>query len=105
MIAYLLITAIIFFGHSEDLLGTTLLSRPLVLAPLVGWVLGDWHQGVVIGASLELIFMGNIKVGAASRPVLVRGGLLGPAFASLSTKGFAFGRVRAFPSPSLRKCC
>ena len=97
MIAYLLITAIIFFGHSEDLLGTTLLSRPLVLGPLVGWALGDLHQGVVIGASLELIFMGNIKVGAAIPPDVVTGGVLGTAFAILSGKGAAIALALAIP--------
>jgi len=97
MIAYLLITAIIFFGHSEDLLGTTLLSRPLVLGPLVGWVLGDLNQGIVIGASLELIFMGNIKVGAAIPPDVVTGGVLGTAFAILSGKGAAIALALAIP--------
>src|ERR1700754_568777 len=97
MIAYLLITAIIFFGHSEDLLGTTLLSRPLVLAPLVGWALGDWQQGVVIGASLELIFMGNIKVGAAIPPDVVTGGVRGAGFAILSGKGAARALALAIP--------
>src|SRR6201991_1897637 len=97
MVAYLLITAIIFFGHSEDLLGTTLLSRPLVLGPLVGWVLGDLHQGVVIGASLELIFMGNIKVGAAIPPDVVTGGVLGTAFAILSNKGVGIALALAIP--------
>jgi PTS system mannose-specific IID component len=48
------------FGHMEDFLGASLLSRPLVLAPLVGLVLGDIKQGIIIGATLELIFMGNI---------------------------------------------
>ncbi|HVU99467.1 MAG TPA: PTS system mannose/fructose/sorbose family transporter subunit IID [Puia sp.] len=97
MLSYLLITLIIFFGHSEDLLGTTLLSRPLVLAPLVGWALGDWQQGVVIGASLELIFMGNIKVGAAIPPDVVTGGVLGTAFAMLSHKGVGIALALAIP--------
>src|SRR6201993_4303399 len=97
MIAYLLITLIIFFGHSEDLLGTTLLSRPLVLGPLVGLVLGDLHQGIVIGASLELIFMGNIKVGAAIPPDVVTGGVLGTAFAIISGKGPAIALAIAVP--------
>jgi PTS system mannose-specific IID component len=97
MMAYLLITLIIFFGHSEDLLGTTLLSRPLVLGPLVGWALGDLHQGVIIGASLELIFMGNIKVGAAIPPDVVTGGVLGTAFAILSGKGVAIALALAIP--------
>lgn len=95
--SYLLITLIIFFGHSEDLLGTTLLSRPLVLGPLVGLVLGDLHQGIVIGASLELIFMGNIKVGAAIPPDVVTGGVLGTAFAILSGKGTGIALALAIP--------
>src|ERR1700749_4215512 len=85
------------FGHSEDFLGTTLLSRPLVLGPLVGLVLGDLTQGVIIGATLELIFMGNIKVGAAIPPDLVTGGVLGTAFAILSGKGPAIALALAIP--------
>ena len=97
MLTYLLITLIIFFGHSEDLLGTTLLSRPLVLGPLVGLVLGDLQQGVIIGASLELIFMGNIKVGAAIPPDVVTGGVLGTAFAIMSGKGTGIALALAIP--------
>jgi fructoselysine and glucoselysine-specific PTS system IID component len=95
--SYLLITLIILFGHSEDFLGTTLLSRPLVLGPLVGLALGDLHQGILIGASLELIFMGNIKVGAAIPPDVVTGGVLGTAFAILSGKGAAIALALAIP--------
>jgi hypothetical protein len=79
-VTYILIALIAMFGHSEDFLGTTLLSRPLVLGPLVGLVLGDINQGIIIGASLELIFMGNIKVGAAIPPDVVTAGVLGAAF-------------------------
>lgn len=85
------------FGHSEDFLGTTLLSRPLVLGPLVGLVLGDLNQGIIIGATLELIFMGNIKVGAAIPPDVITGGVLGTAFAILSGKGAAIALAIAIP--------
>jgi fructoselysine and glucoselysine-specific PTS system IID component len=85
------------FGHSEDFLGTTLLSRPLVLGPLVGLALGDLTQGVIIGAELELIFMGNIKVGAAIPPDVITGGVLGTAFAILSGKGPAVALALAIP--------
>jgi PTS system mannose-specific IID component len=96
-ITYILIALIAFFGHSEDFLGTTLLSRPLVLAPLVGLVLGDVTQGVIIGGTLELIFMGNIKVGAAIPPDVISGGVLGTAFALLSGKGPAIALAIAVP--------
>jgi PTS system mannose-specific IID component len=93
----MLIALIAMFGHSEDFLGTTLLSRPLVLGPLVGLVLGDLAQGVIIGATLELIFMGNIKVGAAIPPDVVTGGVLGTAFAIISGKGPAIALAIAVP--------
>lgn len=95
--SYILITLIAMFGHSEDFLGTTLLSRPLVLGPLVGLVLGDFEQGIVIGATLELIFMGNIKVGAAIPPDVITGGVLGTAFAIMSGKGPAVALALAVP--------
>jgi fructoselysine/glucoselysine PTS system EIID component len=93
----MLIALIAMFGHSEDFLGTTLLSRPLVLGPLVGLALGDLTQGVIIGATLELIFMGNIKVGAAIPPDVVTGGVLGTAFAIISGKGPAIALAIAIP--------
>jgi fructoselysine and glucoselysine-specific PTS system IID component len=96
-VSYLLIALIAMFGHSEDFLGTTLLSRPLVLGPLVGLVLGDVTQGLIIGATLELIFMGNIKVGAAIPPDVITGGVLGTAFAIISGKGPAIALAIAVP--------
>jgi fructoselysine and glucoselysine-specific PTS system IID component len=95
--SFILITLIVMFGHCEDFLGTTLLSRPLVLGPLVGLVLGDLSQGIIIGAELELIFMGNIKVGAAIPPDVITGGVLGTAFAILSGKGPAIALALAIP--------
>ncbi len=97
LVPFILITLIAMFGHSEDFLGTTLLSRPLVLGPLVGLVLGDLSQGVVIGATLELIFMGNIKVGAAIPPDVITGGVLSTAFAILSGKGPSIALALAVP--------
>ena len=94
---FLLIALIAVFGHSEDFLGTTLLSRPLILGPLVGLVLGDVTQGTIIGATLELIFMGNIKVGAAIPPDVITGGVLGTAFAIISGKGPAIALAIAIP--------
>lgn len=96
-ISFILITLIAMFGHAEDFFGTTLLSRPLVLGPLVGLVLGDLTQGVIIGATLELIFMGNIKVGAAIPPDVITGGVLGTAFAIISGKGPAIALAIAVP--------
>lgn len=94
---YLLITLIVMFGHLEDFTGTSMLCRPLVLGPLVGLVLGDVTQGIMIGATLELVFMGNIKVGAAIPPDIITGGVLGTAFAIMSGKGSEIALALAVP--------
>lgn len=95
--SYLLITAIVMFGHMEDFLGAALFSRPLVLGTLVGLALGDPVHGIIIGATLELIFMGNIKVGAAIPPDVITGGALGTAFAIMSGNGAEIALAIAIP--------
>ena len=42
-----------------------MLSRPIVLAPLLGWALGDPHGGLVLGVPLELIFLGGVNLGGS----------------------------------------
>jgi len=46
----------------------TMASRPLVVGPLVGFVLGDVENGVLWGAVFEIAFLGILPVGAARYP-------------------------------------
>lgn len=41
------------------------LNRPIVVAPLTGLILGDFKTGIVMGASLESIFMGISAIGGS----------------------------------------
>ncbi|UOE53812.1 PTS sugar transporter subunit IIC [Bacillus sp. CMF12] len=77
--------------------GVLMLERPLVLGLLVGLVLGDVQQGVIIGAQLELIWMGIAGIGAATPPDIVTGGVLGTAFAIISGQGVEVALVLAVP--------
>ena len=43
-----------------------MLDRPIFLGPLVGLILGNFELGCIIGAQLELIFMGVVFVGSAT---------------------------------------
>jgi PTS system mannose-specific IIC component/fructoselysine and glucoselysine-specific PTS system IIC component len=70
------------------ILGQVMLDRPLVTGTLVGIVLGDVRQGIIIGAQLELIWMGLTGIGASTPPDVVTGGVLGTAFAILSGSGY-----------------
>ena len=67
----LLIGLIGFLGPMDFAIGSNLLNRPIIMGPLVGIVLGDFTQGIIIGASLELIFMGAVSVGAYLPPDVI----------------------------------
>lgn len=45
-----------------------MISRPIVAAPLAGWLLGNAAIGLEIGAFLELLWLGRIPVGASIPP-------------------------------------
>ena len=42
-----------------------MLSRPLVLAPALGWALGDAQGGLTLGIPLELLFLGGVNLGGS----------------------------------------
>lgn len=81
----------------EKLGGTPMVIRPIVVSPLIGSVLGDLETGVKIGATLELMFMGAIQVGAAVPPDVLVGAGLGTAFAIMSGNGTEVALTLALP--------
>lgn len=81
LVQSILIGLIAAFGAFDWQLGTLYAFRPIVLCPLVGLVLGDLQTGLAIGASLELLFMGSISIGAYVPPDETVGGVLACAFA------------------------
>ena len=81
IIKTILIFLINFLGYSEWLLGTSDLQRPIILGPLVGLVLGDLQDGIVMGATLELAMIGAVSVGAYNPPDLIAGTVLGISLA------------------------
>ncbi len=61
-----------------------MLSRPIALAPLVGWSLGDLEGGLLVAAPLELLWLGAVNLGAAL-----------PVHEALGTAAIAGGTVLA----------
>lgn len=55
-------------GLDRVALVQVMISRPLVAAPLTGWVLGNPLVGMEIGMLLELLWLGRLPVGAAIPP-------------------------------------
>lgn len=54
----------------EWALGTCLASRPIVTGVLIGLVMGDLQTGIIVGATLEMVFIGSVTIGAAFRLTL-----------------------------------
>jgi mannose/fructose/N-acetylgalactosamine-specific phosphotransferase system component IIC len=51
-------------GLDRTAVGQIMISQPIVVAPLIGWILGDATTGLIVGAVLELIWLLDVPVGA-----------------------------------------
>lgn len=84
----LLISLIMYIAKFCDHgLGQPMVERPLVLAALVGLVLGHPTEGVMLGATLELIFLGTITIGGSYPADVITGSILASSFVLLLGKG------------------
>ncbi|MDV3383308.1 PTS sugar transporter subunit IIC [Klebsiella pneumoniae] len=100
MVEALLLGLVAFIAQSEYALGTSLISRPIVTGLLTGLVLGDVQTGVIMGATLELAFIGSFSVGASIPPDVVTG-ILGVAFAITSGAGTETALLLGLPIATL----
>lgn len=62
-----------------DDIGTQMIRRPLLIATVVGLIMGDLQNGLLIGATLEVMWMGVGNVGAYSAPDMISGTAIGTA--------------------------
>jgi mannose/fructose/N-acetylgalactosamine-specific phosphotransferase system component IIC len=51
-------------GLDRTAVGQFMISQPIVVGPLTGWMLGDPGAGIVIGAVLELIWVLDMPIGS-----------------------------------------
>lgn len=97
----ILLGLVAMLGNAEYLLGTSCLSRPLVMGALTGIVMGDIPTGVTIGATLELAFMGSFSIGASIPPEMISGTVLGTAFTISTGSGLETALTIGIPVASL----
>lgn len=79
------------------LLGRSNFERPLIVSCLVGIVLGDMQKGLMVGASLELISLGIVNIGAAAPPDMTLGSIIAASFAILSNTNAQTALTIALP--------
>ena len=97
MITAVLLGIIAFIAQCEYALGTSLICRPIVTGLLTGIVMGDIKAGVIMGATLELAFIGSFSVGGSLPPDVVTGGILAIAFSIASKSGVETVLLLALP--------
>lgn len=92
---FIFIVAVI--GYCNSTLGSSLLARPLVLGPLVGLALGDVATGCMVGATLELVWLGAMAIGASNPPDMISGSIIGTAYVITSGSEIATAVALAVP--------
>lgn len=101
MLQALLLGLVAFVAQLDYATGDSMISRPLVTGVAVGLVMGDMKAGIIMGATLELAFIGMFSVGASIPPEVITGGILGVAFAISAHAGASEALVLALPIATL----
>ena len=101
LIQSLLITLVAFIAYMHCYWGSTMNNRPIIVAPMVGLVLGDITTGIIVGATLELIFLGAVPIGASNPPDITSGSIIGTAFVILTGQEVGSAVALAVPVATL----
>lgn len=95
--AFIVALAVFVTVGGFDLIGMSMLYQPIVVGPLVGYLLGDVQTGLKVGASLQAIFMGVVNVGGASSAEPGLATALSTAFTILLGGGMSTALALALP--------
>lgn len=81
----------------NSMTGQALTNRPIVLGPLVGLIMGDVVQGTIIGATLELAYMGVMSIGISTAVNMAVASILGTTYAISTGSGPEMAVTLAIP--------
>ncbi|EAA6550920.1 PTS sugar transporter subunit IIC [Salmonella enterica subsp. diarizonae] len=73
------------------------ISRPLITGPVIGLILGDLHTGLLVGGTVELMFLAIIFVGTAVPPNHTIAATLGTVLAVSSGGNIEIAIAAALP--------
>lgn len=93
-----LIFLVAIFGYAEYFLfGRSQTYRPIVMCAITGLAMGDFKAGIIIGAQMELSFIGVQEIGASIPQDMVSASIIGTTIA-IRTNG-SFSTAIAFGLP------
>lgn len=81
LIQAIILGIVAFFAGLDLYNGLTHFHRPVVLGPIVGLILGDFQTGILVGGTLELVWMGLAPLAGAQPPNVIIGTVVGTTFA------------------------
>ena len=82
---------------TDSLIGWQTLSRPIVVAPITGLILGDFRTGIVMGASLEALYMGISAIGGVVPADALTSSIIAVAFSIVTHSDMETGLALAMP--------
>lgn len=81
--------------------GQTQLSRPIFCVAILGLLLGHPTEGIMLGAQLELVFIGQVSLGGVMPSDVTMGSIFGAAFAMLLGQDIEVALTLAVPLSAL----
>lgn len=81
--------------------GRNFITQPIMVGFIIGLIMGDLKTGIIVGATLELAFLGATSIGAVIPPDAMTGSLLGVAFVINAGASAESALVLALPIASL----
>ena len=93
----ILIALFVYLGSIGSVVGNTIgwytLGRPLVASLIVGIIMGDVQTAVLVGISLQIMYMGNVTPGGAVAWDLSYATYIGVAGALVFGKGLDIAQI------------
>ncbi|SDT41057.1 PTS sugar transporter subunit IIC [Jiangella sp. DSM 45060] len=103
--AFLIALVVALAYLARRILGDPQLERPIILGPIVGLIAGDLETGLIVGGTLELIFIGAATFGGTAPPNVAIGAAVGTALAISAGQGAETALVAAVPAAVLGTFC
>ncbi len=95
--ALLLGLVYVFAWCSDNVAGSSYMDRPIVVGALTGLVMGHFQEGLVIGATMELAWMGFLPYAGMITGETRIGAILGTYLAISTGNGFEIAIAIALP--------
>lgn len=96
-IQVLLVFVVTFIAAIDQFSFLESLYQPIVTGPVIGAILGDVNTGLVVGATYQLLTIGNMPVGGAQPPNAVIGGIMATVLAVASGLETSAAAAAAIP--------